>query len=316
MPAETQSLTITSSYEGEMSLPYIAPAILSADSIANGYVTLKEGVKKALILKVIAGGAMQAFACDFEAQTGITLAERVLTPTELKVNVQLCKADFRQDYEALQTGAGFINDRIPPNFNTFLLQYLAEIVSKGIEQNMWQGNFDPLGAGGAPLVTDFDGFLKLYLAGSNKTGTAGAWTGDAETTGIITHLSTMVAGAPVDIVGNPDTVIYMSRQSLFLLQVAMSSLTGTSHWSGEARPGTYNGYNILTPAGFPSNCALMTTVANNVVGTDLASDFNQAVVVDMTQTDGSDNVRLAMRFTAGVQVADITNGYELVCQTS
>ena len=119
---ETESLTITSSYDGEMSLPYIAPALLSADSIANGYVTLKEGVKKALILKVIAGGAMQAFACDFEAQTGITLAERVLTPAELKVNVQLCKADFRQDYEAMQTGAGFINDRIQPNFNTFLLQ--------------------------------------------------------------------------------------------------------------------------------------------------------------------------------------------------
>ena len=94
------------------------------------------------------------------------------------------------------------------------------------------------------------------------------------------------------------------------------SLTGTSQWSGEERPTSYMGYPILTPAGFPNNCLLMTTVANNVFGTDLVSDFNQAVVVDMTQTDGSDNVRVAMRFTGGTQIADAINGFQLTYASS
>ena len=315
-------LAITTSYAGELALPYIAPAILAADSIANNYVTLKEGVKKNVVLKVIDGAAIQGFNCDWTPQEAVTLVERILTPAEMMVNLQVCKSQFRQDWEALQTGAGFINDRIPPNFQTFLLQYLSAVVSKGIEQNLWQGNFDPLGEAGAPLVTDFDGLLKHYVTAVATTAargsvSAGAYTGDdAAATGIITNLGVMVAASPVDIQGNPDAVIYMSRQSLFLLQVAMSSLTGTSQWSGESRPGSYNGYPIITPAGFPNNCLLMTTVANNVFGTDLVGDYNQAVVVDMTQTDGSDNVRIAMRFTGGTQVADAINGFQLTYQST
>lgn len=314
-------LTITSEYAGELSLPYIAPAILSADSIANGYVTLKEGVKKNITLKVISGATIQGFACDFVTQTAVALDERILTPAELKVNLELCKSQFRQDWEAMQTGAGFINDRIPPNFQTFLLQYLGAVVSKGIEQNMWQGDFVPI-AGTASLVTDFEGLLHHYVDAVAVTSdrgdtSAGAYTGDnVGTTGIIVNLTAMVNASPVDIQGNPDTVIYMSRQSLFLLQTAMSSLTGTSQWSGEERPTSYMGYPILTPAGFPNNCLLMTTVANNVFGTDLVSDFNQAVVVDMTQTDGSDNVRVAMRFTGGTQIADAINGFQLTYASS
>ena len=310
--AAVGSLEITSTYAGELALPYIAPAILAADSIANNYITLKEGVKMQSVLKILDGATIQAFGCDFAEQTALTLTERLLTPEKLKVNVEVCKAEFLSDWEALQTGAGFINDRVPPNFQTFLLQYLSAIVSKGIEQNLWQGNYDPLGAAATPLVTDFSGLLYHFdQIAARVQNTTGAWTGGTGSTGIITHLGAMVAAAPVDIVGNPDTVIYMSRQSLFLLQVAMSSLTGTSQWSGEQRPGTYNGYTILTPAGFPSNAALMTTVANCYFGTDLVGDFNQAVVVDMTQTDGSDNVRIAMRFTGGTQIADIT-GFELI----
>lgn len=43
----------SSSYAGELALPYIAPAILSADTIANGYITVHENVKFKAVLKVI-----------------------------------------------------------------------------------------------------------------------------------------------------------------------------------------------------------------------------------------------------------------------
>ena len=69
------SLTITSTYAGELALPYVAPAILAADSLANNYITTKENVKKQIILKKLDGAVLQAggaAGCDFDAQTGLT----------------------------------------------------------------------------------------------------------------------------------------------------------------------------------------------------------------------------------------------------
>lgn len=305
------SLTITSTYAGELALPYVAPAILAADSIANGYVTLKENVKKNLVLKKLDGVTIQdggVAGCDFEAQTGLTLTEAVLTPADKKVNLQVCKAEFRSDWEALQTGRGYINDQIPPNFQTFLLQYLSLKVAEAIERNLWQGNYDGEITGAAPY-TDFDGLMKIIVDGTPgfESLVANAFTGDANaTTGIITHLNTLVAGLPDPIQGDPNTKIMMSRKSLFLLHQAMASIGTAGGYAPQVaadRPASYLGFDIVVPAGFPNDTLLGAQVPNLFFGTDLESDFNEAVVVDMTPTDASDNVRMAMKFSAGVQIA-------------
>ena len=306
--------TITSSYGGEGALPYIAPAILSADSIANGYITVKENVKKSLALKKLDGSEIKAYACDFNATADtLTLSEAVLTPTELMQNIELCKSDYRDDFEAMATGRGFINSQIPPNFQSFLLLYLAERVSEAIEKNIWHGNYnETTGATtGGSAVTNFGGILAAIVAGTpgDETEVAGAFTGDdAAATGILTHLDSLCTGAPNSIQGDARTVVYMSRKSLYLLQRAMSGFVTTSGgisptFAGEARPMTYMGYNIIVPNGFPNDTLVIGQVANFYFGTDLVSDFNQAVVVDMTETDASDNVRIRMQFTGATQVA-------------
>jgi hypothetical protein len=51
---------------------------------------------------------------------------------------------------------------------------------------------------------------------------------------------------------------------------------------------------------------------NFIFGTDLLSDLNEAKVIDMSMTDGSDNVRVAMRYRCGTTIgfgADISLGY-------
>ena len=104
----------SSSYAGELALPYIAPAILSADTIANGYVTVHENVKFKAVLKKLSNAQeiIDAYGCDFSANANdLDLDEVVLTPTELKVNQELCKGDFRSDWEALQTGRSLMGDR-------------------------------------------------------------------------------------------------------------------------------------------------------------------------------------------------------------
>lgn len=312
------SLDLTTSYAGERALPYIAPAILTADSITNGYVTRHENVKKSITMRKLSGGVIQAAACDFTiSEDELALTERVLTPTELMVNQEFCKKDFRQDWEAMNTGRGFINDVLPPDFQSFLLLYMARIVQAGIERGIWHGEYNETTGGttGGNAVDTFNGILAKIVAGSANAGydgeVAGAFTADADgTTGVLTHLDAIVANAPDTVQNDPNSVLMMSRKSLFLLQRAMAGLVTTSGgvsptFVGDNRPTQFLGFPVIVPSGFPNDTILLSSVENFHFGTDLISDFNEAVVVDMTRTDASDNVRVAMRFTAGVQVADL-----------
>ena len=52
-----------------------------------------------------------------------------------------------------------------------------------------------------------------------------------------------------------------------------------------------------------SDDALLAARPDNLFfGTDLTSDHNSATFIDMTGMDGSDNVRIAYRYTGGTQI--------------
>ena len=73
------AITINGTYAGELALPYIHAALLSGDTLAKGYVTLKEGVKyKAVLKKLSSANLVQSFTCDFSDPTDLTLNESVL----------------------------------------------------------------------------------------------------------------------------------------------------------------------------------------------------------------------------------------------
>jgi len=315
----------SSSYAGELALPYIAPAILAADSIQNKYITLHEGVKFKAVIKKLSGGTIQAAACDFTAPSGsLDLDEVVLTVTNLMVNEQLCKADFRSDWEAKSTGSGFINDVVPAKFEDFLLMYLAAKVAEGIEYNLWQGKYDYTDGGTTGLIANnFDSILSRIVAASpaHETLAAGAFTADANaTTGVLTHLDALVADMPDAIMNNINTVIYMSKKTQYLLLRAMAGIIVTSGGVSPTAvasplPTQYMGHPIVVPAGFPNDTLLATTPDNLHFGTDLVSDYNEAKVVDTSLTLADDNVRVAMRFVGGTQVA-IMNDLAVVRRSS
>tara|TARA_R100000353_G_scaffold172252_1_gene137261 strand:+ start:135 stop:1112 length:978 start_codon:yes stop_codon:yes gene_type:complete len=314
----------SSSYAGELALPYIAPAILAADTIANGYVTVHENVKFKAVLKKLsnANEIIDAYGCDFSANAGdLDLDEVVLTPTELKVNQELCKGDFRSDWEAMATGRTLMGDRLPPNFEAFLLQFLAGKVSEGIENAIWQGNFNSAtGATSGGPAPFFDGIWHLIQDGVGSVNNAENFAAAGLTAAnILERVDAVVAGGSSAVLNSADSKIFMSRKSLYLFQRALG---GTITTSGAAPtqggiltgavPMSYMGYEIIAPAGFPNDCVLFTSIANLHFGCNLATDQIEATVVDMTLTDASDNVRVAMRFSGGVQVGnlgDLSVGY-------
>ena len=64
----------------------------------------------------------------------------------------------------------------------------------------------------------------------------------------------------------------------------------------------FNGYDIYVCPGISNGTVIAAQDTNLFVGVDANSDFAEVKVVDMTLTDASDNVRMAMRFRVGVQV--------------
>jgi hypothetical protein len=296
------SLTINSStYAGELALPYINAAILSGDTLAKNYVTLKEGVKYKAVMKKLSNAAslVQAASCDFSQAGDLQLDESVLIVSDLKVNLELCKAEFARDWEAAATGRGFINDVVPANFQDFLIGYAAAKVAENIEFTIWQGNT----ANGSTYPA-FNGFQKTIDV--NSTYYRAAWTsgsGTMTSATIIDNLNQVINNLPVALIGSPDTKLYMNRQSAQFYRQAVAADGYLQQFQAYTDFNLqFNGYDIYVCPGISNGTVIAAQPSNLFVGVDANSDFAEVRVVDMSLTDASDNVRMAMRFRVGVQV--------------
>ena len=118
---------------------YIAAALLSAPTLDKGGITIMPNVKfKQVIKKVSTDGIIKNATCDFDPTSTITLTERVLQPESFQVNLQLCKSDFRSDFDAISMGYSAF-DVLPKNFADFLIAHAAEKVAAGMESAIWSG---------------------------------------------------------------------------------------------------------------------------------------------------------------------------------
>jgi hypothetical protein len=63
----------------------------------------------------------------------------------------------------------------------------------------------------------------------------------------------------------------------------------------------FEGIKVQLTPGMPSDHIVAAQKSNLYFGTGLLSDHNEVKLIDMADIDGSQNVRVVMRFTAGVQ---------------
>ena len=292
---------ITSNYAGNAALPYVAPAILSGDTIANGYVEVLENVRYKANLRKFDGVALQAAGCEFSNAAGsLTLSDVVLTTTALQVNEQVCNKDLRTAWEANQMRGQSSNS--PADFQAFAAQYVAAKVAEGVERNLWQGNyaFDDGGTDGT--YTSFDGICNLIVAGT--PGHEDLLTGVTSSANILGRLTTLSAGIPDVLAGDPDTKLFMSRA---MKQLYYTALAGTAELTFHAADAAnfFNGYEIITPGGMPNDTFIFSKKENLYFGTDLLTDHIEAAVLNLMGVTGDDVTRIIMKFSAGVQIVDL-----------
>ena len=301
--ATTTSLTTT--YAGEFAGEYIAAALLSGSTIENGLITVKPNVKhKEVLKKVSTDGLLKDASCDFTATSTLTLTERIIEPKELQVNLQLCKKDFRGDWEAIQMGMS-AHDTLPPSFADFLIGHVAAKVAQKVEQNIWVGDASTSG--------EFDGISTLIGADANLPAAQEVAGTTVTAANVIAQLGSIVDAVPSSLYGSEDLYLYVSQNIARAyirslggfgtsgLGAAGTNAMGTQWWNNGSL--SFDGVKIAVANGLGDNTAIAAEKSNIFFGTGLLSDHNLVKVLDMADLDGSDNVRVILRATGGVNYA-------------
>jgi hypothetical protein len=259
-------------------------------------------VKYKEVMKTLSTNALVKDAdCDFADQSTVTLAERVLTPKEFQVNLSLCKQDFHSDWEAVQMGYSAF-DTLPPSFADFLLGHIAAKVAQKTEENIWQGDDSQEG--------EFDGFTELL---ANDGTVVDATTTETAITAanVITELGLVVDAIPSAVYGKEDLYIYVSQHIARSYVRALGGFGsnglggngvnngGTTWYNGGDL--AFDGVKLFVCSGLPDGKMVAAQKSNLFFGTGLLSDHNEVKLIDMADLDGSQNVRVVMRFTANVQ---------------
>jgi hypothetical protein len=301
---------ITTSYSGEKAQGYIAAALLSGNTIENGGITVKPNVKKSEVLKKIATGDLIADgSCDFTATSSVTLTERIITPKEFQVNLELCKTPFRADWDAISMGYSAF-DSLPPDFQSFLVAHVAEKVASKMESNIWQGADGDEG--------EFDGLVTLAAADADVIDVVGTTINAGN---VIDELGKVVDAIPAALYGSADLKLYVAQNVYRAYVRALGGFAangvgangvngqGTNQAMGDLM---FDGVPVFVANGLASNYIVAAESSNLFFGTGLLNDSNEVKVLDMADLDGSQNVRVIMRFTATVQYA---YGAEIVLYT-
>ena len=72
-------------------------------------------------------------------------------------------------------------------------------------------------------------------------------------------------------------------------------------WYGKGAALSFDGIPLFLAEGLAANTAMAAQTSNLFFGCSLLSDTQEARVIDVSQYDGSDNVRVIMRMAAGVE---------------
>ena len=303
----------STSYAGEAAAGYIAAALLSANTLDKKLVTIMPNVKyKSVIQKISVASLVNDASCDFITNTGsVTIAEQVLTPKELQVNLQLCKQEFVASWEALQLGFSAF-DEIPKSFNDFLVSYVGGKVAEATEQNIWQGTSTNGSFAGFQTILSASvaaGGATAVLPARTTGGSSAIISGSVTSANVVSKLDSIVQTIPATVYGKQDLLLYVPTNVAKAFQTAMAgngaSGLGANGWNNSMnigeKPYNFQGIEMVLCPGMSDSKIVAAQKSNLFFGTGLLSDYNQVKVIDMSDIDGSQNYRIIMRFTSGVQ---------------
>ena len=301
------AFTTTSNFAGKAAGFYISAALKASNSL--DYLTMIENVKYKSNIQAMNNtvSAVADATCDFTSAGTLALTEKVLEPKNLQINLDLCKSTLLDSWEALQMRAG-AGAPPPASFDDYVISYMGDIIAEATEDSIWDGT---------AVAGKFNGFngavTGLLLPGVDATVVQDAASAAYSAANIIVNLQAAVAAIPSAVLGKEDLHIYMNQKTYQYYIGAVSTLgyVNAYNMNGDYVP-MFEGYKIAVCNGMTTNEVVIAQKSNLFFGTDLLSDATRITLMDMAALDGSDNMRLVARYSAGVQTG---TGADIVRQS-
>ena len=279
---------ITSTYVGKDSKEFISPILNAGVTLGAGGITIKKNVKHRMrVTKVALSGLVADATCDFTPAGTVNQTEVWLAVKQLEVNMELCKADYFDDFVAENESP----KDMPKAFLKYLIGEIGAHIADDIETKIWQG---------ADGAGSFDGFETLFAADANvtKISTPVAITAANAISEARRVIAAAVAAKPA-LLQKSDTHLYVGATVFQALREAYNDKSAAKP-QGEV---VYevDGIKIFYAAGLDSGSMVLAQKSNLWFGTWESSDMARVAVLDMEALDLSQNFRFGMYFFAGVQ---------------
>lgn len=303
----------TSTYSGELALPYVTAAVTGAETIVNNRCRLIEGIVHKAVMEDLsfASGMVKAATCAGTDGASYTLTERVLTLNDLEVKEEICRGTIFPSYVAAQ-GKMRRDGQIPPEFAEFILASTAAKAATDVETLLWgasataneftlgflsnDGNIDEAGIDASAMADFTEAVVAAAFDASN----------------ILGEMDKVFAAAAATpgILNKPGCGFYLSYEAFAFMQQAIAAQGTDLGYNRDLKTVTYLGYPVYPTAGIPNSADVIafTYPDNLVVGTNAYTGNESAALIPVYQYDGSDNVKVTMNFAVGVQTAVATDG--------
>lgn len=293
--------SITTTYAGEHKGKIISAALLAGNTLGSQAITFRPNVKyQEVVRRLETDGIVKDSTCDFTDTSTLTSTERILTPKELQVNLELCKKDWVDDWAGVQMGYSAF-DNMPKSIQDYIVQYVAAKVAQATETSIWQG---------ADGAGDFDGFETLLAADAALPAAQEVAGTTVTAANVVVELGKVVDAIPSALYGDPNLYIYVSQNVFKAYKRALGGFAasglGANGYMNQGNNQDINvefvdGVKIFMANGLSDNTMIATTKDNLWFGTGLMSDHNEVRILDMSDLDASRNFRVVMRYSAGVQ---------------
>ena len=275
----------------------ISKAVIGAKSAS--LFNLQTGVKGPTALNLIDSEIVfgDGSACGWTEKGETSLSQAILTPRALKINMSICDKTLLSKWAnyLVKVQANKLDSDLP--FEQYFIDDVIKNVKAGVEKMIYQGDSTN------PSATEFDGLLKILKdAGATPVKVSGTAEEKA-----YEFIKKVAAAMPAAILDKEDLVILVSMPMYleYIQDLVTANLYHYNPENGENEyklPGTnirvigVNGLNNTAT----NDYAIGGSLSNIFYGTDLE---NGEEIFDLWYSKDNREFRLAVEFTAGVQVA-------------
>ncbi len=284
------TVTSVSNYAGKAAGAIMVKAFKEANTLASGFMTINENVNHKLNLRRLElTGGRRNYSCNFTAAGEVSLSEKVLEPKKLRDDLQLCKEDFRNQWDDGQLGESAMNDGDMKDIMDAVVA--AKLAEEGaeFEDMIWQGE--------AATAGEFGGFIEQFEDDDEVITVNGTTVTE---TNVEAEIKKALLAIPANLrkkaikVGLSSNV-WTAYSFLLISKGILNGLGGDAN--AEVKFGKFI---MVELPGLPDNNIVIAEQKNLVFGTGKQADFNNIRVIDTSETTGDDNFRLTMVYNGGV----------------